>query len=111
MAAKFSNFLKWVLIGGGTVLSLIPGIGPLVGAGILTAGLSVKTDSGTSADVVSVYGANLNTAIETSNAMMTGANVNTFLNNIITFIQKNFVVILVAVGALVVLPKLLKRRR
>jgi len=108
MAGFFKKLSKWGLIGLGTVLSLI---NPAIGAPLIVAGSAIKIDSNSSQDLVSVYGANLYSALDTANAMQSGANVNTLINKILVFLQKNFVIIAISVLALFLLPKFLKRRR
>jgi len=108
MAFSFRKLIKGILLGGGSILSLI---NPAIGAPLIMAGAAIKTDSGTSADIVSVYGSNLYTAIDQVEAMQSGINVNTAINKAILFIQKYFVYIIMAVAAFFILPKLLKNRR
>ena len=108
MAVSFKGILKWIMIGGGSILSLI---NPAIGAPLILAGSAIKTGSETSQDLVSVYGSNLVQTLDTVNAMQAGANVNTALNNILVFIQKYFVYIIAGFAMFFFLPKLLKRRR
>lgn len=107
----FGKLIKGLLIGGGTVLSLIPAIGPIVGGGLIVAGTAIKTGDGTSSDMVSTYAAGLQNTLSTVGAMQSGANVQGFLNNIMVFIQKYFIWILFGIGAIILLPKLFKGRR
>jgi hypothetical protein len=107
----FGKVIKGLLIGAGTVLSLIPGVGPVVGGGLIVAGTAIKTNTTGSSDIVSEYGAQIQNAFSTAGAMQSGANVQGFLNNVMVFVQKYAIWIIAGVGLIFFLPKLFKGRR
>jgi hypothetical protein len=107
----FGKVIKGLLIGGGTVLSLIPGIGPVVGGGLIVAGTAIKTGTDSSADIISTYANQIGNTLSTAGAMQSGANVQGFLNNIMIFIQKYLIFIILGLAAIFVLPKFFKGRK
>lgn len=115
MAGLFKKIAKWALIGGGSVLSLIPGIGAAIGAPLIVAGSAINTGSNAgSADVVAAYAGQLQTTLQTAGAMQaagTAPNLNIAFNSVVAFLQKNIVLIIAGIGALIILPKLIGRRR
>lgn len=109
MAIDFKKLGRGLLIGAGSVLSIIPAVGPVVGAGLITAGLAIDTGS-KSADKVSNAASNLVAAYNTAGAMTataSGANVIN-VNTTIELLKKYGVYI---VGGIVLLFFLFKKRR
>jgi len=106
----FKKIAKGLLLGAGTVLSILPGLGA-VGAPLLVAGSAIQTGSQTSQDIVSVYGTNLNNSLATAAAMQgAGATmpISLYFQRVLLFIKSNIVIIVIGVGAIFFLPKLLK---
>jgi hypothetical protein len=109
MAGLFKKIAKTLLIGGGTVLSLFA---PVIGAPLMVAGMAIQTDSDNKTiDKVSTYAANLEKAKSLANTMGTSGNANILWNNILSFLQKNFIYVIAGAGALFILPKLLRTRK
>jgi hypothetical protein len=110
----FANIAKWALVGTGSVLSLIPGVGPLIGAGIISAGLSVRTTPATATpgvDQVSANAAILAQTLQNATAMQNVAAGGSALNvnPLLTFLQKYWMYLIGGLAALWLLPKLFKK--
>jgi len=110
----FANIARWALIGGGSVLSLIPAIGPLIGAGLISAGLSVKTNTATitpGVDQVSANAAILAQTFQNAAAMQNVASGGSALNvnPLMMFLQKYWMYLVGGLAALWLLPKLFKK--
>jgi hypothetical protein len=109
MAGLFKKIAKTLLMGGGTILSLFA---PAIGAPLIVAGMAIKTDSNNkTVDQVSTYAANLEQAKSLTNTMTAAGNANILWNNILNFLQKNFIYVIAGVGALFILPRLLRTRK
>ncbi len=108
MATTAAGIFKWLLIGGGTVLSLFC---PAVGAPLIVAGVGMPGTNQTSADPLSTYASNLNNGLNMAGNMAAAGNVTSTVNNLLNKIMQNLPVILICIAALLFLPKLLKRRR
>jgi hypothetical protein len=109
----FKDFAHWALMGIGSVLSVIPVVGPLVGGAIIAAGAAVPVSNSNSADAVSngaaVLGAALNNANSYGVTATGGSVIN--VNSILTWVQTNLLLIVGVVSAIIFLPKLFKRSR
>lgn len=57
----FGNIIKGILIGAGTVLSIIPSVGPLIGAPIVSLGEAIGQSSDTVSNASVVVAAKVNT--------------------------------------------------
>lgn len=114
MAGLFGKIAKWGLTGLGTVLSLVPGVGPLIGAPLIVAGQAINIKTAGTIDKVSQAGAQLATTLNSVAAMQSsqqnpGLTIGT--DSVITFIKDNFLIIIIAIAAIFVLPKLIGGRR
>jgi hypothetical protein len=111
----FAAIAKWALVGVGSVLSLVPAVGPLVGAPLIGAGLSIQTNrtgaADTGVDQVSANAQILANTFQSAAAIQNVAaggsaiNVNPFL----TFLQKYWMYLVGALAALWILPKIFKK--
>lgn len=86
MAAKtgiWRKIIKGVMIGGGTILSLLPG-GAAIGVPLITAGVAMKTDtpiiSQGTADVIGQSVNTLNDVFNASKAQTTAGNVSLWIS-------------------------------
>jgi hypothetical protein len=109
----FKDIAHWALMGIGSVLSVIPVVGPIVGGAIIAAGASVPLSNKSSVDAVSngaaVLGAALNNANSYTTTSTGGSVIN--VNSILTWIQTNLLLIVGVISAIIFLPKLFKRSR
>lgn len=109
----FASIAKWALVGTGSILSLIPGVGPVIGAGIIAAGLAVKTPAAASpgVDQVSANAQILAQTLQNASAMQNvaagGSAIN--VNPMLTFINKYWMFIVGGLATLWLLPKLFKK--
>jgi len=113
----FASIARWALIGGGSVLSLVPAVGPLIGAGLISAGLAIPPNQKTSAvaaqgvDVVSANAAILAQTMQNAVAMQNVAAGGSVLNvnPLMMFLQKYWLYLVGGLAALWLLPKLFKK--
>lgn len=109
----FKKIIKGVLIGAGTVLSLF---NPVVGAPLIVAGSAIKTsktaeDGTASNDLLSNYATNLVTGLQAAENMSTAGNITFNSKNIMAWIQKNMLYIILGLAGLILIPKLLRTKR
>jgi len=113
---KLGQILGDVVVGAGTVLSLIPGIGPLIGAPVASVGVGLIKANTSSTDPVSnaaaQTAAQLTNTSQLINATSTAAAGGSVINvsGIITWIKSNLVLVIGIIAGIIFLPKLLKRR-
>jgi hypothetical protein len=105
-----SKIVKWAMIGGGTILSLLPGGAP-VGVPLIIAGTQVPTNEGN--DVVSQAAINLQPALDAYNYGISGGTYNiTLMDKILLWIKNNMVLTIIAAGILfTIIFKPFKHRR
>lgn len=102
------KILKGIMIGGGTVLSFIPGVGPIVGGTLMAAGLAINTPGQSSGiDTVSNAAGILNTALGVSQGASYGAATATNTQGLTAWISRNMLI----VGAVIFGIILLFRRK
>lgn len=104
----FAKIGKWLLIGGGTVLSAV-GL-PMVGGPLIVAGASINT--GGSVDPMAGYAYNMQAGFNYAGALSQVQPISptaAFFNNILVWIQQNFLIVIVAIGAIFLLKG--RRRR
>jgi hypothetical protein len=110
------NLIGKVVVGIGTVLSLIPVTAP-VGIAVAAAGVAVANANPTSTDAVSnatmTTAAKLVTTSQTIAATSAAAAGKSVINvsGILNWIQSNIVLVLGIIAGIIFLPKLLKHRR
>lgn len=110
----FKSIAKWALIGAGSVLSLIPGVGAAIGAPLIVAGANIKTATAGTSDVVSAYGGQIQATLATVGAMQqAGAapKASYTINSIIAWVKANLFLVVGLVAAIIFIPTLLKKRR
>jgi hypothetical protein len=112
--ANFKEILGDIFIGAGTVLSLIPGVGPLIGAPIAAAGVGIRGTSSIDSvsNAASQTAAQLVNTSQTIAATTAAASGKSVINvtGILNWIQSNIVLVLGIIAGIIFLPKLLKRR-
>jgi len=110
MAAEWiKNLGKKLLIGAGTILSFI---NPAIGAPLIVAGTAIQTDKTTSStDTVSLYAANLNSAMTSASAMQQAGSASTAISNLTNKLISNLPLIIAGILGLLLLPKLLNSKR
>ena len=108
---SFKSVMGGILQGAGSVLSFIPGVGPLLGTSIIAAGqnLSAKAKG---ADVVASAAATLAAQQKAAIAANNAAANSLATTSIFDWIQKNMLIVAIAIGAVFILiVKPFKRRR
>lgn len=109
MAGFFGKLIKGLLLGAGTVLSVIPG-GVAIGAPLIVAGAAINTKTAGSQDVLSVYAGGLINQVSGAASMQSAANRAAFWDNAMDWISKNMMIVLIAAGALLFMLFRKKRR-
>ena len=109
--STLGKIASWLAIGAGTVLSVISaGTLAPIGIPLIAAGGAGLTASGGSTDTVSNTAKQLDYALSQSYAVTRTTATPPMVNNIIAFIQQNFLIILAAI-AVFILVKPFKRFR
>lgn len=105
MAGFLKKLVKGVLIGGGTVLSLI---NPAIGAPLIVAGSAIKTTAeNNTMDTLSLYAGNLQQGLSTAASMSTAGNISM---NVQQWYKKYpLLVVAGVVGLLLVVVRLFKK--
>jgi hypothetical protein len=110
MAGLFGKIAKWAMIGGGSVLSALGLVA--IGAPLIVAGSAINTQKSGTIDPVSAYAANLELALNTANSMKAAGTSYMTSAGLMAWIQKNFVLVIVFIAAIVMIVfKPFKRRR
>jgi len=110
MANVFKKIAKWGLIGVGSVLSLI---NPAIGAPLIVAGSAINLPSAGTDSVISAYGSNFATSMNTVGAMQAAGQqpgITLGATNVTDFIKNNLLLIIAVLFAIFYLPRLLRRR-
>jgi hypothetical protein len=104
------KILKGIMIGGGTVLSFIPAIGPIVGGTMMAAGIAIKTSNGNSGiDQVSNAAGTLNAALGIASGASQGASAAISTNNIMAWISRNMLIVIAFIVGLFLIFRRKKR--
>lgn len=117
MAWDWAKIGKGALIGLGTVLSIIPAVGPIVGGGLIATGAAIPTKPKTgtvSTDPVNNAAAALGAALGNASAYNTitqpgGTAINA--NGVLVWFQTNFKLVAGIVAGIILLVVLFRKKR
>jgi hypothetical protein len=92
-----------IVKGAGTILSMVPVIGPLVGGAITSVGGAILANNTGTIDVVTAASNATIANLKVSNAMLSAGasqtSANTLMGGVASFVQNNLLIIILAVGA------------
>jgi hypothetical protein len=103
------KILKGIMIGGGTVLSFIPAVGPIVGGTLMAAGIALKTNKNSGIDEISNAAGTLNAALGIAQGASVGASGAITGNNIRVWISRYWLILIAAVVGLFLIFRRKKR--
>ncbi|MGD0340267.1 MAG: hypothetical protein ABSA76_00965 [Bacteroidales bacterium] len=97
----FSQNIGKILMGAGTVLSIIPAVGPLIGAPVIAAGAAMSANANGTQDTVTASANNLLAAISGANASSSAVNTSLTMSGITTWIKNNMLLVLAVAGGII----------
>lgn len=104
MAWSVSQWLKAGMIGIGSILCVVPGIGPVVGGSIIAGGIGIPTSAKGTPDTVDPVSAAYNNVIGGWTNATTGVyNQTPVMDNAMAWIKKNILIVAGAGGLLLYL--------
>lgn len=109
MAGFFTKLVKGLMIGAGTILSIIPRtLG--IGAPLIVAGSAINTSTAGTQDVLSAYATGLISQIPALQVAQQSTQSSNLVNSIIAWVQNNIILIVVGIAAFFLLFKSKRRR-
>lgn len=106
----FGKIIKGLMIGAGTILSLIPHT-IAIGAPLLVAGAAINTQSSGTQDLLSAYASSMVSQIPALQAGQETARRNYMINNILEWLQNNLILIVVGAAAFFLIFRRKRTRR
>ena len=111
MATVFAKTIGSILKVGGSILSLIPAVGPLVGPSIMAAGTAIYTKQTGTTDTVTLAANKLLESQTTAANMLQAGTASQTFSGIGTWIKNNLVIVALAFGGLIFFMTRKKHRR